>query len=156
MIQKILVPAVDDCFVEESAEFVANLQNADNELILRLMTAIEPAESVSVWVFKDLYREANDNLDAISRQFRKRFPRQKIETIVVEGRPKETIVREAEDWSADLILIGSHNKRGIGKFLLGSVAASVVTDSPCNVVLLAKSKSAKSNSGIQKKHLPIN
>ncbi len=134
--------------------FVANLQNADNELILRLMTALEPAESVSVWVFKDLYREANETLDAISRQLRKQFPHQKIESIVTEGKPKESIVREAEDWCADLILIGSHNKRGIGKFLLGSVAASVVPDSPCNVVLLAKAKSAKSNSGIQtvKKH----
>lgn len=146
VIRKILIPVVDEYFVEAIEELVTALQQADDDLILRVMNAIEPADSVSVWIFKESYREANELLDAVSRRLRQRFPYQKIETAVVEGSAKEAILREAEDWSADLILLGPHSKRGIAKFLLGSVASSVIPDSPCNVVMLVKPEPVKSDS----------
>lgn len=143
MIRKILIPVVDEYFVEAIEDFVASLQSADDDLILRVMTAIEPADTVSVFIFKEFYREGNELLDVVSRRLRKRFPYQKIETSIVEGTAKEAILREAEDWSADLILLGPHNKRGIAKFLLGSIARSVIPDSPCNVVMLSSRRPKK-------------
>ena len=43
------------------------------------------------------------------------------------------IVDEAENWKADLIVVGSHGYTGIKKWLLGSVAQSVVSHAPCSV-----------------------
>lgn len=45
---------------------------------------------------------------------------------VEEGRPDEVIVSRAIDKAADLIIVGSHGRRGIQRFMLGSVAERVV------------------------------
>jgi nucleotide-binding universal stress UspA family protein len=55
------------------------------------------------------------------------------ETVVREGDPRSVIVDEAKDWSADLIVVGSHGYSGIKRWLLGSVAQSVVSHAPCSV-----------------------
>ena len=46
-------------------------------------------------------------------------------SVLVES-PRETIVEEAKTWGADLIVVGSHGRRGITEFLLGSVSEAVV------------------------------
>jgi nucleotide-binding universal stress UspA family protein len=38
---------------------------------------------------------------------------------------RETIIDSAAAWSADLIVVGSHGRRGIRRFTLGSVAEFV-------------------------------
>ena len=55
------------------------------------------------------------------------------ETVVQDGDPRSVIVDEAENWKADLIVVGSHGYTGIKKWLLGSVAQSVVSHAPCSV-----------------------
>ena len=41
---------------------------------------------------------------------------------VLSGNPKEAILEEAKKWNADLIVVGSHGRRGFKRFLLGSVS----------------------------------
>jgi nucleotide-binding universal stress UspA family protein len=47
--------------------------------------------------------------------------------------PKKIILDEAEQWGADLIVLGSHGKQGIGRFLLGSTSEAVATHAKCSV-----------------------
>jgi universal stress protein A len=49
------------------------------------------------------------------------------------GSPKIEIIRIAEFIKADLIILGSHGRHGLG-LLLGSTAASVVNHAPCDVL----------------------
>ncbi|MGE0813858.1 MAG: universal stress protein [Vicinamibacterales bacterium] len=56
-----------------------------------------------------------------------------VTTEVREGSPKDLIVDEAERWGADLIVLGTHGHGAVGRFLLGSVAHSVVLHAPCSV-----------------------
>lgn len=49
------------------------------------------------------------------------------------GSPKAEIIRMAEELSADLIVVGSHGRHGIG-LLLGSTASSVVHHAHCDVL----------------------
>src|SRR5215216_5169245 len=56
-----------------------------------------------------------------------------VETAVRHGDPRSAIVDEAKEWSADLVVIGSHGRTGIRRWLLGSVAQSVVGHAPCSV-----------------------
>lgn len=60
----------------------------------------------------------------------------RIETKVVDGSPKEMIVEEAENWGADLILIGSHGYGSVKRFMLGSVSQAVATHAPCSVEIV--------------------
>lgn len=51
------------------------------------------------------------------------------ETKLVEGGPAVEIVKVAGRWHADVVVIGSHGRTGVSRFLLGSVAEQVVTRS---------------------------
>ena len=46
------------------------------------------------------------------------------------------IAAEAKEWSADLVVVGSHGRGGISRFLIGSVAEAVVRHSPCDVLVI--------------------
>ena len=58
----------------------------------------------------------------------------KTSVLIREGAPAEEIVRAARATKADLIVTGTHDRRGIAKVLLGSVAQRVVSSAPCPVV----------------------
>ena len=59
-------------------------------------------------------------------------------TKVVKGSPKEAIVEEAEQWGADLIVMGSHGYGFWQRALLGSVSESVVHHAPCSVLVVPR------------------
>lgn len=49
------------------------------------------------------------------------------ETVVsVVGRPAEALLEEAQRWGADLIVLGTHGRRGLDHLFFGSVAEQVV------------------------------
>jgi nucleotide-binding universal stress UspA family protein len=55
-------------------------------------------------------------------------------TLLREGDPVDQIVRAGRSTQADLIVVGTHGRRGLPKFFLGSVAERVVAMAPCPVV----------------------
>ena len=64
------------------------------------------------------------------------------ETLVREGDPRSAIVDEAADWGADLIVVGSHGRTGVKRWLLGSVASAIVSHAPCSVEVVRKRTSS--------------
>ena len=54
--------------------------------------------------------------------------------IMVTGDPARQIVRMARSKRADLIVVGTHGRRGFSKFFLGSVAERVIATAPCPVM----------------------
>lgn len=52
---------------------------------------------------------------------------------IICGPPRLVILEEAENWRADLIVIGSHGYSGLKRFLLGSVSHAVVSHAKCSV-----------------------
>jgi nucleotide-binding universal stress UspA family protein len=57
------------------------------------------------------------------------------ETVHVNGHPADAIIETAEIRACDLIVMGSHGRRGIARLLLGSQAAKVVTLSSVPVLV---------------------
>ena len=53
---------------------------------------------------------------------------------LVEGNPATEILRVAEMTNADLIVLGTHGRRGIKRFLMGSVAEYVMERAMCPVL----------------------
>ena len=58
-------------------------------------------------------------------------------SVLVES-PKQIILDEASHWNADLIVVGSHGRRGINRFLLGSVSEAVATHAECSVEVIRR------------------
>lgn len=55
---------------------------------------------------------------------------------VEEGDPRAVIVDHAEEWKADLIVVGSHGRRGLDRLLLGSVSEYVAHHARCSVEIV--------------------
>ena len=53
---------------------------------------------------------------------------------VEAGFPEEAIVKAAGEFGADLIVMGTHGRRGVSRVFMGSVAARVVATAPCPVL----------------------
>jgi nucleotide-binding universal stress UspA family protein len=62
-----------------------------------------------------------------------------VEARVIEGDARDAIVRTAETWHADLVVVGARGLTGMKALLLGSVSTAVVRWSPCPVLVVKKS-----------------
>ncbi|MCW5908733.1 MAG: universal stress protein [Chitinophagales bacterium] len=56
--------------------------------------------------------------------------------LMPEGHPKEDIIKTAENWEADLIVMGTHGRTGLMNLLMGSVAEYVVERSKIPVLVV--------------------
>ena len=56
------------------------------------------------------------------------------EALVLTGDPTEAIVSAARQIGADLIVMGTHGRRGMARLFLGSVASQVIAIAPCPVL----------------------
>lgn len=63
-------------------------------------------------------------------------------TRMLEGNADQEIVREAREAHADLIVVGTHGRRGLAHALLGSVAERVVRHASCPVLSVPFSRRA--------------
>jgi nucleotide-binding universal stress UspA family protein len=52
------------------------------------------------------------------------------------GPAADPIVRQAKKWKADLIVLGTHGRRGVRRMLMGSDAEQIVRNSPVPVMLV--------------------
>lgn len=78
-------------------------------------------------------RSATRLLDDVVARIRMRAPGLEVTTKVMEGLPADAIVQEAQDWGADLVVVGSHGYGRFKRMVLGSVAGAVVANAPCSV-----------------------
>jgi nucleotide-binding universal stress UspA family protein len=63
-----------------------------------------------------------------------------VTTAVEFGFPKLVILDHAAGWHADLIVVGSHGRKGLDHFLMGSVSEAVARHAPCSVEIVRTSK----------------
>ena len=57
-------------------------------------------------------------------------------TVVVEEKPLFAILGRAAEWGADLIVLGSHCRRGLDRVLTGSVSEKVARQASCSVEIV--------------------
>jgi nucleotide-binding universal stress UspA family protein len=63
----------------------------------------------------------------------------KADSRVIESEIKRGILTVASEWGANLIVVTSHERKGVSKFLHRSVAQSIVHGSPCSVLVVKES-----------------
>jgi nucleotide-binding universal stress UspA family protein len=59
------------------------------------------------------------------------------------GKIAELVAEEATSWPADLIVLGTHGRRGIGRVFLGSGAESILRIAPVPVLLVRSPEAAR-------------
>lgn len=63
------------------------------------------------------------------------LPAEQVSSTVLLGAVHSEVLREAESWGADLIVVWSH-KPGFAAYLLGSNAATIVRHAKCSVLVV--------------------
>jgi len=82
----------------------------------------------------DLEKAAKDDMEVILEEFhRKGF---KAEYGVVIGNPADSILEKIEELNINLVIMGSHGKKGLSRLIMGSVAETVVRKANCPVLIV--------------------
>lgn len=86
----------------------------------------------------DIQQRQSAEAERLAREAGERIagPGLSVETSVRQGDPRTQIVNAADEWNADLIVVGSHGRTGLERLLLGSVAQAVVAHAHCSVEVI--------------------
>lgn len=76
---------------------------------------------------KSLFAAAQKQLDAAARAVHPHVAQ--VETLILEGTPAECIEAAVHERGIDLVIMGTHGRRGISRMILGSVSAKVLESS---------------------------
>ena len=95
----------------------------------RVATAMKRAETHA----ERVTAEAEGFAAAAAEKLRTAYPEWSVESLVATGNPALELVDMAEEWDADLIVVGSQGRSAISKILLGSVSKSVASDAKRSV-----------------------
>ena len=82
---------------------------------------------------RNTLKAAENATENAMKTLRKKNPSLTIITIIIEGAPKSVILKEAEIFGADLIVVGFHGHKPAERFMLGSVSDSVALHAKCSV-----------------------
>jgi nucleotide-binding universal stress UspA family protein len=83
---------------------------------------------------KEKFQEAHKSVDRAADSLRAAGFH--VSTRVVEGEPRTTVLDVAAEWKADLIVLGSHGRKGLERFVLGSVAETVARHAYSSVFIV--------------------
>lgn len=87
------------------------------------------------WPLEELGRAAQASLDKAVAQVRERHKNTQGQVEV--GDPRESILKFAKESGADMLVIGTHGRRGLAHLVLGSVAEWLVRMSPLPVLTVS-------------------
>jgi nucleotide-binding universal stress UspA family protein len=61
------------------------------------------------------------------------FPSWKVSNEVFTGSPAWEVIKKADKWGPDLVIVGSQGRSALGRFFLGSVSQKILTEARCSV-----------------------
>jgi nucleotide-binding universal stress UspA family protein len=138
---KILLAVEDSTYSEAAVRDVAEQirpQGAEVLVfhVIQLIAISAPPQMASGYApeLEQQKKEARELIERFAQQLRR--AEFKVETEIVTGEAGKRIIERAEEWHADLIVLGSHGRRGASRLLLGSVAEFAARRAPCSVKIV--------------------
>ena len=135
---RILVPFD---FSEEAFQALASTiefaEDASHVHVLNVLNRLEPTEPGIVWQTLD-DESRKQHVEKAFYEKVNQIDHQGIHLTVVIGDPSSEIIDYAQKHQIDLIVIPSHGRTGLSRFLLGSVAERVVRFAHCPVLVLRR------------------
>lgn len=141
---KILL-AIDDSKFSEAATNAVLQTSRPQQTEVRVIYVVEPPAppiGAEDWgqipIYVDLVKEERGRAGEMVARVAEKLRAAGFNTsfVVGDGSPKGEILQQASDWGADLIVLGSHGRRGFDRFLLGSVSEAVARHARCSVLIV--------------------
>lgn len=142
---KILL-AIDDSKFSEAALRMLAAEHNPAKAAVRILHVVEPIElpyypeltapyPISLADIKKRRMEAGRRL-VVRAAARLRAAGFQVDSTVRPGPVRSLVVEVARKWHADLIVVGSHGRKGLERILLGSVSDYVAHHAPCSVEIV--------------------
>lgn len=112
------------------------LQQQTTVTVLRVIPPLPDVETFSMMPTGVLEEIADQHARDIAHQAARSLSDScaSVTTRVIAGNPVEQVARAATEY--DLLVVGSHVRRGIDRFLLGSVSHALLHKAPCSVLVV--------------------
>lgn len=144
--QRILLAIDDTPCSHKALEYAKELVQEFNASIA-LITVVSPTSPASYGadpllgqqpivvaeVSEIQYKSAQDHLDTLAQEF---SGAKEVYVFNKIGSIKEEILLAAQEWAADLIIMGSNGRTGFDHFISGSVSESVIRKAHCPVLVI--------------------
>jgi nucleotide-binding universal stress UspA family protein len=109
--------------------------------LVSILHVYEPTQPVPygdgvIWPTGQIERLARDALDELVERAQERYPACN-GILKPPGAPSDAIIAGARECGADVIVMGTHGRRGFAHLMLGSTAERVVRTSPIPVLTLS-------------------
>jgi nucleotide-binding universal stress UspA family protein len=142
MYKKILSPMDGLEFAECSLEHLRSIATGCNVPEIVLLTVIEPFPPTTGisddWrnkLEKEAQAEAEDYLTKLVERLNLNKENVTIKTAIARGRPAGNILKYASEHNVDLIIMSTHGRSGVLRWVFGSVANKVLRHSPVPVLI---------------------
>ncbi len=107
----------------------------DGQVAASSLSAIYPAS-----LLEELMTQARDRASSAFETAREILQRAGMKVLddhaLPVGEPRAVILDTAKTWGADLLVLGSHGRRGMDRFLLGSVSETAAIHARCSVEVI--------------------
>ena len=134
------LPAVEEAAtLAKRFDATLHLLHVVTEPLEETWTAFSPAADYLAEVHR-YEAEAAQGLERLAA----RIGPQPMEIAVRTGDPADAILQYAKDHDIDLVVCGTHGRRGIDRLIMGSVAERVVRLAPCSVLTVGARRPAVS------------
>jgi nucleotide-binding universal stress UspA family protein len=142
---KVLVALDESAYSQVVVESVGSRQwKSDDQFLVLSVVAIPTIEywqdfglTVDAKLKQKLTTRVRSLIEtSVARLAKDIHPKTKIESKVAEGHAGDQILQCAREWQADLIIMGTHGRKGLKRICLGSVALEVLREAPCSVEIV--------------------
>jgi nucleotide-binding universal stress UspA family protein len=86
----------------------------------------------------EVLKAAQQKMSGVAKEYFKAIPQ--VETVVVSGMPADKIVEVANQKGVDLIIMGTHGRKGLEHAIFGSVCEKVIRKASCPVLAVNPAK----------------
>lgn len=143
--KRILIAIDDSTFSEKATQIGFNLAEALNAKVALLNVMDPPSTSYTgdpllgqqPLIMPEIAQLQEEASKAVLERFGKLWKGEgELTTFSQIGNPRVEILATAEEWKADLIILGTHGRTGFDHFISGSVAEGVARRSLCPVLIV--------------------
>jgi nucleotide-binding universal stress UspA family protein len=103
---------------------------------LRIVHVLEPLKHPSLGLYTLDERLVRAQATAHLRRLTSRMRDVAADQVIREGDPAEVIAAESAEWTADLLVVGSHGRGWIDRLLLGSTTERLLARLPCSLFVI--------------------
>lgn len=141
-INNILLPIDFSTSSDEAVEYALQLARINNANI-HLLTVIEPLVIRDIVpadyanIIKSYEESVQTKMDALVATLLQESPKIKVfPELLKQFEPTDAILSKVKKENIDLVVMGSHGRRGLDRVLLGSVTEAVMREADCPVLVL--------------------